>query len=82
MYCKLMYKRLSCLSTVCRKSHSKIFKHLQKMEYLGHRKYLPLDHEFQNMKSQFNGQIDHTETPKYASPKDWLKKYLENEESF
>lgn len=44
------------------------------MEYLGHRKYLPLDHEFQNMKSQFNGQIDHTETPKYALVKKVLRK--------
>ena len=45
------------------------------MEYLGQRKYLPCDHEFRNMKSQFNGQTDHTETPKNASPFDWLAKY-------
>ena len=32
------------------------------------------------MKSQFNGAIDHTKTPKYASPYDWLEKYQESEE--
>ena len=50
------------------------------MEYLGHRKYLPVDHKFQNMKSQINGAIDHIETLKYASPYDWLEKYQESEE--
>ena len=33
------------------------------------------------MKSYFNGQIDHIKTPKYASSKDWLKKYQESEEN-
>ena len=50
------------------------------MEYLGYIKYLPIDHKFINMKSQFNGAIHHIKTLKYAYPYDWLENYQESEE--
>jgi hypothetical protein len=45
------------------KTNSQYLSKSQKIVYMGHRRYIPMKHQFQSMKDQFNGNTERRRPP-------------------
>jgi hypothetical protein len=46
------------MSTLFQRNRLSVLEQVKKIVYVGHRCYIPMKHQFQNMKDQFNGKIE------------------------
>jgi hypothetical protein len=61
-------KEVGCGCPHCfREIDSQYLSESQKIVYMGHRHYIPIKHQFQNMKDQFNGKIEKRHPPSYLT---------------
>jgi hypothetical protein len=51
------------MSTVFQRNRLTVFEWVMKIVYMGHRRYIPMKHQFQSMKDQFNGNIERRRPP-------------------
>jgi hypothetical protein len=51
------------MSTVFQRNRLTIFEWVMKIVYMGHRRYIPMKHQFRSMKDQFNGNIERRRPP-------------------
>jgi hypothetical protein len=51
------------MSIVFQRNRLTVFEWVMKIVYMGHRRYIPMKHQFQSMKDQFNGNIERRRPP-------------------
>jgi hypothetical protein len=61
-------KKVGCGCPHCfRETYSQYLSESQKIVYMGHRRYIPMKHQFQSMKDQFNGNTERRHPPPYLT---------------
>jgi hypothetical protein len=55
------------MSTLFQRNRLSIFEQVMKTLYMGHQCYIPMKHQFRNMKDQFNGKTEKMHPPPHLT---------------